>query len=482
MDPNSIPRPLPPSNPEFLGPLDGAAPSPSGPTRLFPGEAAYFSKRQLAARERIGATVAPRVVPLLEEGEQILHVAPACHIPSLLHQLGLGWWWYHFYRVALVVTDRRIVEVLLDHRRRLDARLLSYRWSAARALTLRFGALAFRPRTGRVQKWRLERADRKLLRRLLPLIVQRRLDVSGEPAPGAPPSVPRWHCPACAADLPAKAPACAACGARFTSPRLATWLSVAVPGGGLFYTGHPVLGAFDLIGELMLALLVVVMLLTSPDAATTIGAIVVGLVLLLVTKLESVHLARLFASRTRLVTEARAGAWRRLAPAGAAVSILTIALPLPFVGALVNRIDRDLTFAGAQPTWTGGFESAKWRHGADADQRSEWIREDGQTAFVFAYPLGPGEGLEDLREELNRRELAEPVADLAIARFSGLRAVQRVQGERGAPLWQLQYFLLDEEMRDLHVVLTYAEPGAARAAEQDLRALLSAAEWTPTGR
>ena len=75
-------------------------------------------------------------------------------------------------------------------------------------------------------------------------------------------------------------------------------LSLAFPGGGLFYAGRPVFATLDLIGETMLFLVVALALTVSSNVAEGISAASFGVFLLFLTKLESVHLSRVLVRRT----------------------------------------------------------------------------------------------------------------------------------------------------------------------------------------
>ena len=440
-----------------------------GPSRLSP--------RQQERRDELRAVIDPALRRLLADGERVVWIAPAFHVPRFFDAFGLGVWYRFFFRVALVFTDRRLIELSLDGGgRRIGTRTLSFPWAAARRLHHGPLSLALSTRHGRTQKWRLAvRADRRIVAALATGLTQQAIGTT----PPEDCAVPLWHCPRCAAEVAAKAGDCPSCGTIFRSRRLAVALAFAFPGAGLFYTGHPLLGALDLLGESLLAAVVALLLLSSESTADTLGYVAIGAAFFLFTKLESAHLANLFAARTVPEEPRRRQRWQRSALAGGAVSALAVAAPLLLAGTLVNRIDRDLAFHGEDLGWTGGLDRALWQFGVDEDQRSEWVFEDGQGVFVFAFPLGPFEGFASLRPELERSttDPLGPILEFEFGELDGLRLADRWQDGDGTTLVRIRHFVFDHANRDIHLIVTHAEPEVAEQAFSDLIDLLETAEW-----
>jgi hypothetical protein len=404
-------------------------------------------------------------------------------VPSLFHALGLGVWWRHFHQAALVVTDRRLIDLLMDARgRRTETRTLSYAWAQAKAVRMRGSKLRFTPRQGRTQSWVVsQRGDRRLLKLLVPRISEQRLGIGAEPAR----PVPVWHCPVCGMHAEAHPSHCVRCRTQFRSPAFAAWIALALPGGGLFYTGHPVLGALDLIGEAIVAVIVAATLLMSAGIEEFVAGIVTGLALFAITKLESIHLSHLFATRTRPERSEVRRRWTRLAAAGAVLSLAVIATPVAFRGTLAGTIERDIEPVAADLGWDGSFEPAAWVYGADAGQRSEWIAQDGLAVFLYAFPLGPFETFADVQAALTADggALAEPLTPIADeVGFDGLRAVARQIDQDGQELLLIRYYVFDEESRDVHVISANASRQQANAADEEVRTLLRRARWVSARR
>jgi type IV secretory pathway VirB3-like protein len=462
-------------DPAFLGPLDEQFAPVTGAVRCFAGEERYLSPRKIAARAKLWAAIRPHLERVLDADETVLHVAPAVHNPRLVEIFGFGVWYVLFFRAALVLTDRRLVEVMLRKPDRADTCVRSYSWGQVKGLKLKWGGLTLKSAQGRTQKWAIsERGDRKLLALLLPKIAEQLL-------PGdiqTPRPVPLWHCPQCGSASAERPSACHHCGVRFRSRGMAAALSLAFPGAGLLYAGHPVLAALDFLGEAAIFLLVAALFLLAGNPADLAVAFTFGLLALLFTKLESAHVASVLVQRTR--PERDSSRWRAAAIAGAVLSLVLIAGPPLLSGAFANLPDRDLDLSANELGWSGGRNPASWRFGVDAGQRSEWIRDDGQRLFVFARPLAADESFEEVVTAL-RAEYGEAAVPRTVGGFETLRIVEpRVDSEGGELPW-VRWLLYDGEHHDLHTLEAPVFDGDVASLEADLDELLRTADWVSAG-
>jgi hypothetical protein len=463
-------------NPAALGPLDDSFAPVTGAVHCFAGEERFLTQRKIAAREKLWAAIRPHLERVLDDDETVLHVAPAVHNPRFLEVFGFGVWYVLFFRAALVVTDRRLVEVMLRKPHLADTCIRSYTWGQVKSLKLKWGGLTLKPAQGRSQKWAIsERGDRKLLALLLPRVTEQLL-------PGdlyAPRPVPLWHCPECGAASPKPPPACSHCGIRFKSRGLAAALSLAFPGAGLLYAGHPVLAALDFAGEALAFVLVAAVFLLAGGPAEVVGAVTVGLFVLFFSKLESAHVASVLVHRTR--PDTNTGRWRRAAAGGAVVTLLLMALPPLLSGAFANRLDRDLDLSANALGWSGGHDPAQWQYGIDEGQRSEWIREDGEALFVFALPLGLEETFDTVGEAFRIECGDAAVAPVSLGGFEALRVVEpRLDEEGGEYLW-VRWVLYDRDFDDLHILGAPIFDGDIAAVEADIEELLQTASWVAAG-
>lgn len=467
MHPDQTPR----CDPSFLGSLTEDPVVNTGPVLCFEGEEKFLSKRKLDERERIWNAVASHLEHVLAEGETVLYFLPALHIPGILHQLGFGVWWSYFFRSALVLTDRRILEISMRDWKQAGTLIKSYPWDQVRKTKLSMGVLKVTPAKGRTQKWKLPvRGDRKLLKLLLPKLEEMLpIDIH------VPQQTPLWHCPECGTATEVHPKQCDRCDAVFKTTRLAAALALAFPGAGLFYAGHAGLGVLDLLGEAFLYVVVALAFLAAPTTEDAIGTAAFGLFVLFLTKLESAHLATTLVRRT--VLDKNAGRWRKIASAGAVASLVLIALPPVFSGASANHLDTDFDLSVNTLGWTGGHDSDDWQFGANPDQRSEWIREDGQALFVFSMPFD-----ETPRQtEAALKDDGQTTETKLFAGFNCVRTTQEYTDDEDNSLFFVRWFLFDEENDDLHILAVNVWPQDLQPLEPEIEAAVQSASWIPLG-
>ena len=132
-------------NPSLLGPLDDDLSPVTGPVKVFAGEEKYLSTRKLDARVRLCQEVAPVLRQMLGEQETVLHILPVLHYPRLLEFVGFGVWWTIFFRATLILTDHRIIEILMRDGSRAGTRVHSYSWGQANAVKFSMATLKLKP-------------------------------------------------------------------------------------------------------------------------------------------------------------------------------------------------------------------------------------------------------------------------------------------------------------------------------------------------
>jgi hypothetical protein len=466
-------------DPRHLGPLEGGPPPSDAGGELFPGAERALGRSAHRKRQALWEQVAPRIAPLLEEGEQVVHVAAALRNPGLGAHLGLGWMALQYYQVALVLTDRRAIELLLTFGgKKPMEQVRSYPWRDLASLGLRWGKLQARPPRGRRVVWTLRtRADRKLVRQIVGHLERRGL-VGG----GTSTSEPILHCPGCARPLPAKPDGCPACGARFRSPKLAALLSLAFPGAGLFYAGAPVLAVFDLLGELLLLAVFGIALATTPDRTALVAIAGMAGLFLVLTKLESLHVGHLMVSRLQTETTTHRERCQRMLRAGAVASVVALVAVGAAAGRFAPVVDRELDFAAAGPGWEGTREPAEWVAFADDPAlRSQWHHDDGWMASVFSYALTPGESFETFRRdflagiEQDGRQVLQPARELP-GPFEGFQVTQGF--EDGADRYAIvEYIVFDRDNNDVHQVLSVVREDESDDASEVVGALLLNGRW-----
>jgi hypothetical protein len=471
--------------PELLGPLfDRPLPElarQGRPDDLFAGASHVLSPRQQRRRREQWNAARPLAGTILEPDEHILYVAYATEIPGLLTALAMGHMAIAYHQVALVFTEKRLIEVLLTWRARsASTRLRSFPWTSVSSLTLRLGKLKMSPAGGRRKfAWRVPvRGDRKIL---APLIERLRPRLLTEGA-GRASSLPIGHCPQCGGVLPENPHACVACRTTFKSKTVASLLALAFPGAGLFYAGHPWLALSDFLGEAILYA-VFLMLLLQADAPGMAAAIGLGTLFFAMTKFHSVRLSRILVARTRPETEAQRRGFTRFAIVGGLASLALIAGPLPLAGAARPLLDRDLDVAAEGTTWHGSRVASEWGvFAADPTARSQWRNARGLTITLFAYPQSaldsPDEFRTQFRATLERQgaTIIKDDTDLP-APFKGFRFVGITTRKDGTRVALLHYFVVDAEHHDLHQVLAASLEEEEVPVETMLRDFLSHARF-----
>lgn len=471
--------PVLPWNPHLFGPLEPEEVGDSTAFENFRGEERHFGRRQIQKRALLRVELDPVLRRGLQSGEQILSIAPGLEIGPLFERLGMGILWSMYYRVALVLTDQRLVEVLLDRGGRVpETRVRSVPWSQVERLSVGIGGLHIR--AGKFRRtWRLSvRGDKKLLRLLVAKISEARVGIGGVPMR----SVPLWHCPQCGRAFDRHPKVCDGCGTLFRTRSLAAGLALAFPGGGLFYAGHRFIAVLDLLGEFVFYGIVVAAILTAPDQPTLLAAVLMGVLFLVLTKLESVHLATTLVHRTKPYGEEKHRQWRRAALILGVASLAAILLPFLLRGRLANaRIDRDLDLTHSGSGWRGGFDRSKWVTGAeDREKRSEWVRSGEEIVEVFAYPLSPLESFRgfvgDYREGTRDRSVA-PAEVLPLGSLETARAIERAASEDGTQFRRIIYLVHEPGGHDLHMVVLAVLPESESEADTELKKELRNSRW-----
>lgn len=470
--------------PEYLGPL-GDRPlaetaKAGGPVDLFPGASAFLSARHQRRRREQWNIAKPVAQRILRPEEHVLYVAHAMQVPPVLHLVALGAMALPYHQVMLVLTDTRLIEVLLGVRgKTVEKRLRSFPWASARDVKVRFGNLVLVPADGRKQTWKVPLGgDRKFLKLLLPRLKTLCLTSGAAMAQ----RLPLWHCPQCGATVPANPPSCTACRASFRSTRLAALLSLAFPGAGLLYAGHPFLAAADFLGEVMLYLIFLLIMLEAEPGSVAV-AVGIGAFLFFLTKLESVHLSQILAARCKPDTEARRFGFRRFGLVGVLASLLLIGGAFPLAGAARRVVDRDLDVGGEGSAWHCSRRVGDWEAFKDsAFARSECRHENGFRVTLFAYAQGMLDSAGDFRAKSRQGLHGEGVTlvkddEDVPSPFRGFRFVGLSRSEPGQTVSLINYFVVDELNHDVHQVLAAVSQEDGDTADELVRDLLSHARW-----
>jgi hypothetical protein len=145
--------------------------------------------------------------------------------------------------------------------------------------------LALTYKSGKKEKfYYLETKGRKKLRTILPLFVK-----DAEPS-----SVKERHhlCPRCTAPLSSGEFFCQKCRLEFKDALQALKFSIVFPGGGYFYTRHPVLGVGDALTETILFIAVIIGLVDVLKGGAQWFTVIPLAIVLLLEKLITIYHAK----------------------------------------------------------------------------------------------------------------------------------------------------------------------------------------------
>lgn len=201
----------------------------------------------------------------IQPGEEILIVTTALSPTSTLEFLTTGKIIYYVKRCVLIITNMRILHIPTTPGYKPKSSFSQiYLGDIERSKVSGSinSSLSLTYKNGKKETFRyLRRADAKKLKEFL-----------STPEQGLQPTPARGRavvCPRCNEPLQKDHYSCRGCRLEFKNPSKAMRLSVLIPGGGYFYTGHPILGLMDFVIEtgLIVAVLTSVVLSTSgqPD-------------------------------------------------------------------------------------------------------------------------------------------------------------------------------------------------------------------------
>jgi hypothetical protein len=403
---------------------------------------------------RVARALADRLPTLLEHDEKVLGFTEAIEDSDFLTMAMLGLGWPFWRRVALLFTDRRLLEVGLSCcGRRARGRIRSFPWDRIPSFDSKTRKLEVATWRETSHRWRLrERLDAGLehaLRRQVDLAVS-----TYQPSQGL--SVPIRLCGDCGAPVRTPRANCGRCGRRIRSAGLAGVLAMAFPGAGHGYTGRWVSAALRLAVE---------------------GAIfgwLVSRILAASTPLQGSAVARRLAPRAELVGPPSERRWRWFAGLAGALSVAALLLPLRLVGQTDSDISWDLDFIVNDEEWTG------YRVGSPVDQapsddglRSRWLHRTGLRADVHAWPMQPFESATSAEQ----RYVAHADGDFEILELGPHRVVASRVGSEDRTT--LQYAVIDGDGRDLHVVSAAAVAEHIDRSARALEGLMSRGIWVP---
>ncbi len=216
--------------------------------QIFSAEG-FGAKRLAKNRLKLIQEIDPVVQAMLGEGERVQLVSWGVEY-SFVEQVFMGIWSHLINRCALVFTDRRILIVQINSRRKAMSLKTQVRYECIEGFAKRtFGYLGFVMRNKKtLYITGIPRKDRKAIKEM----INRRIQTGASNAIGFGFGAGVENlCPQCGNKVVGFPDRCKQCASAFKSGRKAGLLSLAFPGLGDFYLGHRGLGAFEIIGGLL---------------------------------------------------------------------------------------------------------------------------------------------------------------------------------------------------------------------------------------
>lgn len=249
------------------------------------------SKRGVERFQRSLLANLPQLEHFLESDEQVKKLTAAVSPTSLLEQLTAGWIVFFVNRAILVFTDRRILHVPTTPALGYRDSIAEIRYSDCKDIRVRGRTLIVDYRGGKRERFlSLTGSQRRWVKEFC-----KGLRFDEAPAAEGPGATPRRRhlCPRCTTPLEPEVYECRSCRLAFKDLGTAIRRSVALPGGGYFYTGHPFIGIADFIAEAFLLLLFALSLWNALQGASGAwaGVVIFG-VALVIEKLVTIYHAK----------------------------------------------------------------------------------------------------------------------------------------------------------------------------------------------
>ena len=190
---------------------------------------------------------------ILESEEAVFYVAEAKMMPGGFEQFFLGWHAIYLARGVLVLTNRRLLYLLVARNCLWKRSMRGARWGdidEAKNKGILGSRLCITYRDGKkevfgLMAWNDSKKTQLLIEALLP---QARSETSSALGMIS-------YCPECRAELTAGVYECPNCRLQFKDEKTLLKRALLIPGGGFFYTGHPFLGLLHAITDLVVIII-----------------------------------------------------------------------------------------------------------------------------------------------------------------------------------------------------------------------------------
>lgn len=220
----------------------------------------------------------------LREDEKISCATTACSPISVLEQWLMGLWVFHIKRCLLVFTNNRVLHIPTKTNYSYRNSIAQILYANCQSIAVKGRTLVVKYRNNKKEKfYHVAAKEKKKVKSLL-----RTIPLEG------PESVTqtRTHlCPRCTEELIKDRYTCPNCNLAFKNKAEGKRISIIYPGGGYFYTRHPILGLIDAYVELFLMSFIVTSLIGTIRGAenSNFGLVVSFAIALAIEKAITVH-------------------------------------------------------------------------------------------------------------------------------------------------------------------------------------------------
>lgn len=415
----------------------------------------------------------------LEPGEQVRAAADAVLRAGLRARLELGFLWNRYHRVRLLVTDRRLIEVVQPFGGRAPgSRIRAWRWQELGSARMIRRNLVLTPSAGRRVRWRV--LDGRDAAKIESALAGMHAEVGGQQPAGAETHSPVM-CPRCMTELPADPARCASCGTDFVSPRAAGWLAAAIPGGGHLATSHTVVGTARAVLELV-AITAMWARFTGDRIVFDVPALaLVMLGAVAAIKLEAALTARAF-SRLWVPWSRRARRlWITAAVLAVAASVTAAAYFITMAWSTGRAGLRDIEFHSADHLgWEAQYEPAAQQDLNSPTLRSTWTHQDYWVVEVRAEALAPMQSPEQWTEQENARRSRDGLASGEPVHLGVVHGIGFVTPDSSSDgeIVRLEIAIFNRDYRAVHTLRCDVFAAQAETARALLERLLRRAHWT----
>jgi hypothetical protein len=228
------------------------------------------------------------IKPFLKNDEPIVFISKGMSPTSIFEQLLAGTALYWLKRSLFVFTTKRFFHIPTkgDYTyRNIIAQVL---YEDCSKISMKRNRLALEYKNGKKEQFTIHGyGSRKKIKAFFETFA------AGE---GQGTDSERVHlCPACTKELIPDQYVCPNCHLEFKNRQEGKRVSLLYPGGGFFYTRHPVLGVLDAIAEAYLTVLLILMIYNIVNGSTTtFEPVIIIAVLLIIEKATSVYHANHF--------------------------------------------------------------------------------------------------------------------------------------------------------------------------------------------